>query len=97
MPRGVRDHVDHSIRNLERFAVPVNDTLDTLQHLARPLTVGLEDQYRALDELISEIKQRWAFYQANGAWPSQDEKLGLARATGREALRKPSNSTSEPE
>lgn len=83
MPRGVRDHVDHSIRNLERFSVPVNDTLDTLQHLARPLTVGLEEQYRALDKLIAEIKRRWAFYQANGAWANQDEMRGLARASGR--------------
>lgn len=86
LPRGVRNHIDHSIRDLERFAGPVNDTLDTLQHLARPLTVGLEDDYRTLDGLIAKLKQRWAFYQANGAWPNDAEVAGLAKATGRSQL-----------
>lgn len=81
MPRGVRDHIAHSIRQLERFAAPVNDTLDTLQHLARPLTVGLEEEYRSLDRLIQSIRERWAFYEANAAWPSSSEYLGQAKAS----------------
>lgn len=81
LPRGVRNHIGHSIRELERFSTPVNDTLDTLQHLARPLTVGLENEYRALDRLIQEIKSRWAFYEANGAWPANGESLGMPRAS----------------
>lgn len=81
LPRGVRDHISHSIRQLERFSTPVNDTLDTLQHLARPLTVGLEDEYRSLDRLIQSIKERWAFFETNGAWPSSGEHLGQARAS----------------
>jgi hypothetical protein len=83
LPRGVRGHIGHSIRELERFAGPVNDTLDTLQVLARPLTVGLEDKYRALDDLIAEIKSRWAFYEANDAWPNDSEIQGLTRASAR--------------
>jgi hypothetical protein len=72
-----------SIRELEAAAVPVNDALDTLQHLARPLVIGLEGEWRAVDNLINEIKQRWAFWQANGAWPNNNESLAMPRASGR--------------
>lgn len=73
LPRGIQDHVDHSVRSLERFAHPVNDTLETLRQLAPALLIGMDSDVRALDEAIAKIKSRWAYFKANGAWASTEE------------------------
>jgi hypothetical protein len=84
IPRGVQDSVRHHIRQLDRFCIPVQDTLDTIRHLAKPLMIGMEDQLRGLDSLVEEIKTRWAYYEANGAWASSEdvaERLPKASAS----------------
>lgn len=81
IPRGMRNHIRQSIRDLEKAVEPVNDTLDTLQRLARPLIVGLDGEFRALDELILKIKERWAYFEAHDGWPESGEALNPVRAS----------------
>jgi hypothetical protein len=82
LPRGVRNSVDHNIRDLERFLLPLEDRLDTLRHMAGPLFIGLDSDVSCISELVDEIKRRWAYYQANDAWASSEEvRQQLPRAS----------------
>ncbi len=73
LPKGIRNHVRTSIAELETLARPIEDTLDTLKHLARPLFIGLDNDAQALDHLIAELKRRWLYYEANDAWAGSAE------------------------
>lgn len=87
LPRGVQTSVDHHIRNLERQADPVKDTLATLRVLAPALLIGMEDDVRALDKMIESIRDRWGYYVARGAWAATEEVNdhlnSLPQATGK--------------
>jgi hypothetical protein len=83
LPYALQSHISHSLRELERAADRINDQLDTIQQLSRPLTVGLDNEFRGLDTLIQELKTRWAYYLANGAWADSvtAKRIRAPRAT----------------
>lgn len=94
LPRGVQGSIDHHIRGMERYTEPLKDTLATLRVLAPPLLIGLEDDVRAVDELLEKIRDRWGYYIAKGAWASTEEvnahldRLPKATGTGTELEKK---------